>query len=484
MKIRTRFIIGFLLVVGAGFYYLGGWIIRELRPHYLKAIEESLIDSSTLLASWLSSQTTSDSIDTHHLRKAFSVAEKRTFTARVYDITKKSMLLRVYVTDRNGIVIFDSDSGKDEGRDYSGWNNIFRSLRGNYGARATRHNPKDPNSVVLHVSSPIIHDGKISGILTVAKPADGVAQFIENAQTRIIVTVLLAAFGVLLFSVLLSIWITEPIQRIIGYVRTVRKDTHAPFPRLHLLGVLGRNEMDELGNALIEMRETLEKKKYVEHYIQNLTHEIKSPLTAIGAAADVIDENMPADEQKKFLKNINNEVDRIHHIVERLLELSNIESRTALKSVEKLNLANFITEIVESLNSAIRVKEISIHSILEKELMVSGERFLIRHAIVNLLQNAIDFSSAGSGIEISARNAGKNVEIAIIDEGTGIPEFALPRIFERFYSLSRPDSNNRGTGLGLSFAKEATELHGGSISVQNSRNKRGVTATITLPMVS
>jgi two-component system, OmpR family, sensor histidine kinase CreC len=484
MKIRVRLIIGFVLIAGAGFFYLADWIIKELRPHYLRAIEESLVDSSTLLASWLSAQMNSDTINSKDLRQAFTAANKRAFEAKIYDLIKTSMRLRAYVTDQNGIVVFDSDSGRDEGKSYALWNNVKRTLDGHYGARSTRRDPKDPNSAVLHVSSPVIHAGKIAGVLTIAKPADSVVQFIENAKLRIFSTILFAAFGVLVFIILLSLWITEPIRRITLYVRNVRKDRHMSFPKLHFLGVLGRNEMDELGDALIEMRETLEKKQYAERYVQNLTHEIKSPLSAIRGAAEIIDEKMPAHERTKFIANIRTETERIQHIVDCLLELAAIENRSGLKSVEKINITEFIKEISESYHVVAAAKGIKIASDIPEKMTLVGERFLLRQAVANLLQNAIDFSHPGGTIEIRAHEEGDKVVIAIHDEGAGIPEYALPRIFERFYSLNRPDTNLRSTGLGLSFVKEAAELHGGSITITNNTNKPGVTAALILPVQS
>ena len=130
--------VAFLLVAGVGFYQLVDWIREDLRPRYLETMEESMVDTATLLASLISEKSQRDGIHTDDLRLAFDHAQKRRFAAQIFEVTKTQVNMRVYVTDRNGIVLFDSNHGNDEGKDYSRWNDVYRTLRGEYGARATR----------------------------------------------------------------------------------------------------------------------------------------------------------------------------------------------------------------------------------------------------------------------------------------------------------------------------------------------------------
>ena len=108
-----------------------------------------------------------------------------------------------------------------------------------------------------------------------------------------------------------------------------------------------------------------------------------------------------------------------------------------------------------------------------------GERLLLREALVNLLHNAIDFSPHGGEVKLSARATDGHVEFAIEDAGPGVPEYALPRVFERFYSLPRPDSPRKSTGLGLALVREIAHLHGGEASLTN-RASRGALATFSV----
>ncbi len=480
MKIRTRLILGFLLITGVSFYYLTDWIIKELRPHYLKALEESLVDTATLLAAWLSDGC-SDTLNISEMETVYRKAQNRNFEAKIYDVVKDRMDIRIYITDAHGQVVFDSDNSKDVGKNYSRWINISRTLKGNYGARATRSVKSDPNSSVLHISSPILRDKELVGILTVAKPTTNVAHFIYLAQKRLRTTVIIVIIGVILFATLLSLWVTEPIQRLTAYIGNVKMGKHSTRPKLHALGVLGRSEMDVLGEALFEMQERLERRKYAEQYVQNLTHELKSPLSAIRGAVEIIDEKMPVEDRNVFLGNIRTESERIQLIVDKMLELARIESRTELQSVEQISLGALVNELQEQYKPLLSSKKIGLVSGVSPDHVFSGEKFLIYQCLSNLVKNAIEFSPEGSTITISSQVVKKEIRIVVVDEGSGIPEYALERIFERFYSLNRPGTERRSTGLGLSFVKESVELHGGSVSISNNLS-RGATAVISLPL--
>jgi two-component system sensor histidine kinase CreC len=112
-----------------------------------------------------------------------------------------------------------------------------------------------------------------------------------------------------------------------------------------------------------------------------------------------------------------------------------------------------------------------------------GDAFLLQRALNNLISNALDFSPENSSITTQIQAQGKQCIINIRDHGQGIPEYALDRIFEKFYSLRRPDSGQKSTGLGLPFVREIAHLHGGEIVLAN-QPTGGVIATLTLPKVN
>jgi two-component system, OmpR family, sensor histidine kinase CreC len=480
VTIRTRIIIGFLLIAAVGFYYLVNWAIKDLRPHYMKSMEESLVDESVLLASFVEGMLSKGSIAVDDLRTAFNRAQTREVRATIYDMVKTRMNIRMYITDAKGIVVFDSDNGIDEGKDYSRWIDVRRTLRGKYGARTTHTIPGDQSTSALYVAAPLRADTAIVGVLTVCKPTGSVTFFIDKAQKKIITAGLIAALGVFILGASLSIWVTLPLRRLTVYAREVRDGKPSRLQRLGIFSRFGHSEMGVMGRALEEMRDALEGKKYIENYVQTLTHEIKSPISAIRGAAELIDDTMPPDKREHFLNNIRVEVERIQNIVDRLLELSALESRKNLREITDIDLGALVKDLLKSMVPVFDAKNLVCSSSVPDGIVIKGERFLVRQALANCLQNAVDFTPPAGTISVTLEKSSADVVVTIDDTGVGIPEYALDKIFERFYSLNRPDTKRKSTGLGLSFVREALALHQGKVTVTN-RKEGGVRAEMRFP---
>ncbi len=477
MTLARKIFLGHFLLIVAGFGYFAYLVDGDLNPRYRESAEVSLVDTATILAAQLSQRLKKDEqrwLD--EIEGALAEASATKLHARVYDLTKTTMDLRVYITDAQGIALYDSRDPAAKGKDYSAWNDVLRTLRGDYGARSTRDNPDDPLSSVLYVAAPIRVDGVTRGVVTVGKPAKNINEFIKLSRARLISTVSILALAVIALSLLVSKWLSIPVQRLTEYARAIGEGKSVKLPRLR------DREMATLGGAFEEMRETLEGKRYIEGYVQTLTHEIKSPLAGVRGAAELLQEEMSPADRALFLGNIVNESGRIQNLVDRLLELSVLEARRTLRDEETIALAPLLNEIVESVMPQLQKGALELTTELgPSPLSVVGERFLIRQAIVNLLQNSIEFSPSGSAIEIALSTEDRMVCIRIADRGPGIPEFALPRLFERFYSLGRPGSGKKSSGLGLSFVQEVAERHNGRIVVRN-RAGGGAESLLFLPV--
>jgi two-component system sensor histidine kinase CreC len=232
------------------------------------------------------------------------------------------------------------------------------------------------------------------------------------------------------------------------------------------------------------MRDALENRAYVENYVQTVTHEMKSPVAAIRGAAELLHEAMPQERREKFVANIQAEARRLQNIIDRLLALSALESRKKLDHPSAVPLADLAHGVCAQLQPAAEAHGVRIDLQCAGEPEVLGESFLLESALHNLLQNAIDFSPEGGAISVrvAAEAAGEQVEIVVEDEGPGIPDYALPRLFERFYSLQRPGTGRKSSGLGLCFVREAAALHRGSIEVENRADATGVRAVLRLPL--
>lgn len=474
MKIRTRLFLGILLAVGVGFAFVVDWVVDDLTPQYRESTEEPLVDAARILAEIAAATATQGRVQEGLFRTAFRRVAERPFTAQIYGLNKTRVDFRVYITDMRGIVLFDSDQGRDEGKDYVQWRDVYLTLKGQYGARSTREQPGDPNTSVLYVAAPIVAHGETIGVLTVGKPTTNVNVFIAQAQRKVYWSGLLSGLLILLVGVLVSEMVTRPIRRLTSYAIAVRDGQRVTLPRL------GRSEVATLGNAFEEMRVTLEGKQYVEHYVQTLTHEIKSPVSAIHGAAELLKEEMPPERRDRFLENIRIEAQRIATIVEKMLLLSSLENRRGLQEVESVNVREVVREIVESLQPVMESKAIELVVSGDETATVAGEPFLISQALLNVLQNAVEFTPRGGQVQTSIERRADGVAVLVKDTGPGIPAYATERIFERFYSLQRPDTGKKSSGLGLSVVQEIMQLHGGSVTVRNAR-EGGVAARLVFP---
>lgn len=458
MSIRARLVLCFSFVVLTGFYVLVEWILDDVRPRYLETTEESLVDTATLLSAVIEEGLNGEKVDRESLRRIFGRVGQAQISARIYDLVKTRVDLRVYVTDREGMVLFDSDGGRDEGKDYSQWNDVYRTLRGQYGARATRLVPDDPSTSILHVASPLESSGELIGVVTVSKPTRSANLFIRGAQRKIVVATSVAGIAIVVLGGLTSVWLTGPIRALTKYARAIRDGKRVPLPEL------GRSDLAVMGSAMEEMQSALENKEYVEQYVQTLTHELKSPVSAIRGAAELLEEDMPEGRRRQFVSNLQVEADRLTRIIDRMLLLSSLESRKALRDVEPVDLDGLAREVAASLEPARAAKQLAFEWDLSPVPPVLGERFLLRHAMTNLLQNAVDFTPPGGRITISLASDDMQAVLRVRDSGPGVPDYAQERVFERFYSLPRPDTGQKSSGLGLPFVKEVADLHGGSAS--------------------
>lgn len=468
MKIRTRIILGFTLIVIASFTYLLQWIYDDIRPRYFESVEETLVDMAVVLASIASSELGADHIDTAILGAAFQTAKMQQFSANIYDLKKTNVQVRVYATDSFGTVVFDSNDGKAVDEDYSQWNDVLLTLRGEYGARSTRADPDDPNTSVLHVAAPIKIRNNIVGVLTVCKPTTTSNQFIRSARRKVLSAGILAGMAIVGMGIATTAWITRPIQRLTSYAQAIRDGRRSPFPPVR------GSEMQTMALAMEEMRHALDGKEYVEQYVQSLTHQLKSPLTAIRGAVELLEENPPDPDRHRFQCNLRIETDRLQRIVDRQLFLASLESRLELGETSEITMSEVVNEVIESLQTTMRPRQIQARCRGDENLTVRGERFLVWHAIQNIVLNAVEFSLNHGEIEISLHSIGDAVEVRCTDEGPGIPDYAIDRVFDRFYSLPRPDSGKKSSGLGLAFVREVAALHGGNVKIANLPGKGAI----------
>ena len=475
LKIRTKIFLGYIIIVAIGFYFYADRTLKDTRQRYLESIEEDMVDTANILSCIMSEEVRNGGIGVAKFRNVFKELSSRELDAKIYGIVKKKVNMTLYITDSEGVVIFDPNQ-ENIGKDYSEWIDVNRTLKGRYGARATRINREDPSSQILYVAAPIMVDGKTYGVVTVCKPVKFIYEFITNAKLKIIIDCLVICLAVMILGLLVSAWLTAPIQKLTDYTKAVTEGKNPPLPKL------GGGEMRVLGKSFSDMKEALEGKKYVENYVQTLAHELKSPISAVKGALEILRDNPPPEKQKKFLENIRQENDRMQNTVEKMLELSSLESRRELKNIQNTDIVKIAESLVASFANFAKSRDLNfVVDFPEKPLECKCEGFLVSMALNNLIQNAVDFTPPGKEIKVRVYTEDEMIVLEVANSGPEIPDYAMKRLFEKFYSLPRPDSGKKSSGLGLSIAKEVAELHGGKISVSN-LPEGGVKAVISIPV--
>lgn len=473
MSTRNRVFLGILLIYIFSVGYLLYNIIEDLDPRYRESAEESQVETAYLLASVIEQNLNAEGSELHFLEGTFRTLYAKRFNASIFSLTKTRVEMRVYVTDQNGRVIFDS-TGQAQGQDYSHWRDVHLALLGKYGARTTPDVAEDPRTSVMYVSVPIRRNDVIVGVVSVGKPVISFGQFVTNARHKIIGVGISAIVAFVLLAILVSVWLVRPFGFVTDYLRFVRTQPHLTLRQLI------RHALVMIASAWNEMRDALAGRQYVSEYVQALTHEIKSPLSAIRGAAELLQEPMPDGQRTRFIANIDRESTRIQSLVDRLLELASLEARRALDHSSNIDLGSILEECIQSVEPTARRREITLVATLPDTARVEGDAFLLQRAITNLLDNAIDFSPDAGKIEIGLTRMKRRLRLVIRDHGSGIPDYAEDHVFEKFYSLARPHSGRKSSGLGLAFVREIAELHHGHITLANA-DGGGAEAVLTLP---
>jgi two-component system, OmpR family, sensor histidine kinase CreC len=476
---RTRILVGILLVYTVGIAFMLYRVVSDLDPRYRESAEESLVETSYLLASLIEQDVRDGALDTARLDPLFKSLYARRFEARIFSVTKTRVEVRAYVTDRQGRVLFDS-TGQNVGADYSKWRDVRLALKGEYGARSTQDVAGDADSAVMYVGVPLRSgqggSGEIIGAVTLGKPVQSFGQFVSDARKKTLYVGIVSVLSVLVLVLAVSVWLVRPFGLISDYARFVRaQDRFSPSR-------LVRRALDVFGSAYDEMRDALAGRNYVADYVQTLTHEVKSPLSAIRGAAELLQEPMPDVQRQRFLSNIQQETLRIQEMVDRMMELTSLESRRVLERVAPVALRPLLEELAHATQGTATQRNIQIKLNAPHNMTAQGDSFLLRRALSNLLDNALEFSPEGSTVQLTLSKRGRYADIAVRDQGAGIPGYARDKVFEKFYSLARPHTRKKSTGLGLSFVKEIAALHHGRIELVNRPDDEGAGAVATLSL--
>jgi len=517
-----------------------------VKPTAQQVIEDTLLDTSKLLAASLQMPLSSGQLyDEQYQTKldaAFIGAPTISKTTDPEYKNKSPSSFRIYITDDKGVVIYDSlpEPDNDEGQDYSRWNDVYLTLNGQYGARSTTldHNQRD--GTVMYVAQPIKDEtGNLIGIISVGKPVASVLPYLDDTRNRMLITALLMSIAALILAGLVAWWLKQSISLVTQYTSALAEDTKKPY---FYLG----HELNSLTDTIESMKHRLENRAYVTDYVHTLTHELKSPLTAIRASSELLeDDGLDKEDQQMLIQSIGEQSIKMQQLIDRLLLLAKVEQPTfklnrqltpllpLLQTLAKDNSAKLQQQHLAPIDIYLDDKRVTETATLSPNALantsVFADQFWLVQVLQNVLDNAIHFADSTVVIylhNIAQHGSAQTVTIDIFNNGKLLPEYAVDKAFDRYFSLSHQSqaaektsehlsdfsaeshstsdttqtppslSSNtlkKGTGLGLTLVKQVIEHHGGQVTINNvhddndkigtDKNQRsGVMVSLTLPL--
>ena len=243
------------------------------------------------------------------------------------------------------------------------------------------------------------------------------------------------------------------------------------------------------GGVLVVIHDVTEQRKSEQskrEFVANVSHELRTPLTNIKAYAETIissGDDLPGELRSNFLAVIVSEADRMTRIVQDLLTLSKIDYGKMEMNISRFSFRKAVENVYEAAKLNAEQNHHHTMTLTEEDDIpdVNGDRERIEQVVTNIVSNAVKYTPDGGKIEIHVGKSGKNVYVRVSDNGIGIPEKDLPRLFDRFYRVDKARSRESGgTGLGLSIAQEILKQHKGTIRIDSVYGE-GTDVRITLP---
>ncbi|WP_158386055.1 HAMP domain-containing sensor histidine kinase [Clostridium aceticum] len=350
---------------------------------------------------------------------------------------------------------------------------------------------KDKYLVVY--TSPILGIGERIGIVRCILDYSEVFSSSKDLLNMINTLVLIIFGTILLFMILLSKKISSPIEKL---TKATKKIGEGEFDVK--IDVDSNDEVGELAKSFVKMnkqikqqidiiafdRDNLRKiEGFRKAFFDNITHEMKTPLTIISGYCQILIDQNFEDPQflQKSVRKIKRESENMHKMVLQLLEASKEKSSTTIRDTEKINLSQVVDSACKDMKIKADKYQIFIKREIEENIVTIGNSAELRRVVINLLDNSIKYGDVHSNITVKLFTEGEDCHITIEDKGKGIPTDKLHKIFKRFYRINQSDFvETEGYGLGLDIVKEIIDKHHGEIKI-SSTEQMGTTVWIKIP---
>ena len=338
------------------------------------------------------------------------------------------------------------------------------------------------DGLTLYTTVPILDAGRneIHGVLLLVSSISDIYELLDSIQQMLMLLVLGTAIIISVVAFFISQIIISPLNKIL---RVVTRMGEGYLDQR--IDVSGRDEFAQLATAFNNMSDDLEQvDKTREEFVSNVSHELKTPLSAMKVLSEslLLQDGLPEEIYKEFLRDINSEIDRMNLIVTDLLTLVKMDQRDMPLMLQTVELNTLTENILKRLYPLADSKNIELLYEDIRSVSLMGDEMRLGLAISNLVMNGIKYTAEGGRVQVSIDADHQNAFVTISDTGIGIAEEELGRIFTRFYRVDKTrDRDTGGTGLGLAITHGAVKMHNGSIRVTSTEGE-GTTFVVRLPL--
>jgi two-component system sensor histidine kinase ChvG len=355
--------------------------------------------------------------------------------------------------------------GPENGKGYS---EVSRALEGTKGSMV-RINAR--GEVIVSVAVPVQHFRAVNGVLLLSTQGGDIDQMVTAERLAILKIFAVAAVVMIVLSLLLASTIAGPVRRLADSAERVRRRirTRVEIPDF----TRRRDEIGHLSGALRDMTDALYNRiEAIEMFAADVAHELKNPLTSLRSAVETLPLARNDNSRARLLAVIEHDVRRLDRLISDISDASRLDAELQRQDMAPVDFRRLLTTLTTVANETRLGNNIRVEVRFEGRgatdtFSVPGHDSRLGQVISNLLVNAQSFSEAGSKVRIGCRRVRTEIEIVVDDDGPGIQEDALERIFERFYTDRPHQGFGQNSGLGLSISKQIIEAHGGRIWAEN-----------------
>lgn len=389
-------------------------------------------------------------------------------------VVEETGLSRVLVTDSAGQVLYDTRETLGAVGKYTFYSEIVQALEG-YDTFSCSYRDGAFRS---RAASPVLYQNRIIGSVYAYEYDTEQAELLEGLQSNLLKLSAGIAAAVVLLSFILSRMLTRKISALLTGIRKVREGAYE-----HRTHIPGRDEIAQIGeefNSLTDRLQTTETLR--RRFVSDASHELKTPLAAIRLLTDSIlqTDNMDMETVRDFVTDIGSEAERLSRITEDLLRLTRLDSNQ-VDPPEVVEVAPVLEQVMRMMSLLAQEKGTELTCQTGGDCRVLATKGEVHQVIYNLTDNAVKYSGSHGSVRVELRRDGNDVVLTVADNGPGIPEEDLPRVFERFYRVDKARSRAAGgTGLGLSIVQDTVTKRGGTVSAAN-RPEGGAVFTVRWP---